>query len=346
VVSITGVFILFLMAIIMFYCCKKKWQARQREKEEKISNAKRLQWKLENWMRQREIQGINRKIAKVNSNGLDSTLSRYKDTTLDSRHNYKGDIIRCSISTPSVVDFRHEFAYENVFDGDDTTLSMSTKFTTLSRISNADNFSNIATISTSCDTEGYLMPLDMQRYRRESEICSAISESDFSSVSQHGTLTTERYYVREINHQLFPQGYQWFTPSTSRKIFLSTTSSEDFEGGETASTKGDQDESNFAEYFKLQKDGPMYKKPSDVARYKPPEYDPRDAPKILVRADSSEKKMEYDSDDEKNENEEEDHYADPTELDVRALEEGYEMFKEELFKRKLSTPFYEVATKV
>ena len=192
------------------------------------------------------------------------------------------------------------------------------------------------------------MPLDMQRYRKESEICSAISESDFCSVSQNGTLTSERYYIREINHQLFPQGYQWFTPSTSRKIFLSTTSSEEFDGGETASTKGERDENTFAEYCKLQRDGPTYKKPSNVVRYNPPDYHPKDAPKKSPEADSCEKEKERDLDDgiDEYDEEEEDDYADPKELDVRALEEGYEMFKEELFKRKLSTPFYEVATKV
>ena len=355
VVSITGVFIGFIALVSLVYCCKSKMAARRREKEERASNNKRLNWKIDNWFRQRDIDSINRKISKVNSS--DTTLTRnggvaggggrgesnHRVGGTVTKNPYRGDIVRSSISTPSVVDFRHNFgngtgigggaSCDNVFDmmmvADDDR-SMSTRFTSLSRMS-ADNVSNIATITSMHDShhfqrgDRFLSPIDVTKYSRDSDIYSE-SGDEFSSVSQNNTLD-RRFYIRE--HRTLPYGLQWLSPKTSRQIFFSKAQKNDklavnnedrFSNGpplyyRTNSNTSRNSQSNLLQHFEYP--------PDYVADYDLSRRSVKECNGSGVDSDSG-------------------NYSDPKELD----ESGYSIFKQELFKKISDASFYEIATKV
>lgn len=337
VVSITGVFIGFILLVILVYCCKNKMAARRREKEERLSNSKRLNWKIDNWFRQRDIESINRKIAKVGSVNGETTISRshsvfnvHHGGTI-TRNPYRGDIVRSSISTPSVVDFRNDYACDNVFDlgvGDET--SMSTRFTSLSRIS-TDNISNIATITSMYDPqnryqqERYLSPLDVQNKYREGhyDLYSSMTESEISSVSQNNTI--DRFYVRE--HRTLPYGLQWISPATNQQLFFQNA-----KNNPPPSSKRNEnltvDHSDVLNEYNPYNVASNYTNSSrnDIQHFeKPPEYEGRFAKNSNTDVDSDSG-----------------NYSDPKELD----ESGYSIFKQELLKRNSDASFYEIATKV
>ena len=351
--------------------------ARRREKEERASNNKRLNWKIDNWFRQRDIQSINREIAKTNSVSGDTTLSRNIGTIRNgsiggmtgggstiggiARNPYRGDIVRSSISTPSVMDFRqHDFGGNGVgisgesmmFDmmmAADDDRSMSTRFTSLSRMS-TDNISNIATITSIHDShhfqarqqhDRYLSPIDVaNKYPRpDSEIYSESGDDDFLSVSQNNTLD-RRFYIRE--HRTLPYGLQWLSPNTNRQLFFSkptaaTTNSNDKLTVNNSSNGEDRfiNGNNYNNYGP-----PSYSHPrtnSNASRNShnnplqhfeyPPDYTDYDMSRRRsasgVDSDSG-------------------NYSDPRELD----ESGYSIFRQELFKRNSDASFFEIATKV
>ncbi|XP_066927761.1 uncharacterized protein [Clytia hemisphaerica] len=325
VVSITGVFIIFIAVISLVYCCKRKMAAKKREEDERLSNRKRLNWKIDNWFRQREIEGINRKIAKVNSLSGDTTLTRsLKESVRDRNPYHQGDFVRTSISTPSVVDFRnHDFAYENIFDPDE--ISLSTRFTTLSRVY-PDNISNIATIATPYDAQDrWLSPFDVNRYsarRESSDQFSTLTSSDFSSVSQHNTI--DRFYVRE--HQTLPRGLQWLSPGTRRQIFFSAADAETKNENGRLSVNEDN---RFSDYYRHDVDGHLHKTPMNGKDFTPPAYVARNSRKTSSNSDDGELS-------------DSGNYSDPRELDSSTLS----LFKDELLKRNSNASFYEIATKV
>ena len=348
--------------------------ARRREKEERASNNKRLNWKIDNWFRQRDIQSINREIAKANSVSGDTTLSRNISTIRNgsiggigaginngsnvggiARNPYRGDIVRSSISTPSVVDFRqHDFANggggENMmFDmmmGADDERSMSTRFTSLSRMS-ADNISNIATITSMHDSHHfqarqhsnrYLSPIDVNsKYPRpDSDIYSESGDEEFSSVSQNNTLD-RRFYIRE--HRTLPFGLQWLSPNTNQQLFFSNPTATNINDKLAVNRDGENRfiNTNYNNY------GPPfyhYRTNSNASRNSHNnalqhfEYPPDYADYDMSRRRSAKDGSAVDSDS--------GNYSDPIELD----ESGYSIFRQELFKRNSDASFFEIATKV
>lgn len=325
-VSIALVLILISLIITMIFCCKSAKASRQNAQQRnsinqptsmtRSSSTTKIPGPFEKWLREKQIKDINKEIVRkskqdnrafkgdiVRGSVSTNTLSRdfhmlssdyenapdHKDPAQNSVARTTSAYSTCSLRSSKDGD---EYLRPIDYLKTPKEIKIYSSFSS-PKLSSSEPYENNSR-SKSVEIPQVNEILDEHTSTSGSSSRSGSSIGDRLSAIDDNSDRRSDDYEEESGDS--PSIYSNLYPSSSHQIFLSrpdiytTLDDTDSSSRETDhATAGTDQKHKFAEYCQLNMNGPVYKKPSDVVRFDPPEYTPSEIPKIVPRADSIDK---------------------------------------------------------